>query len=139
MRIGIDFGNVICGGGGEDTSFFSDNYLSTPELEGAYDSIFNLLDHEVHVISKCGKRVEDKTMDWLYEHEFNTLLLPQNIHFVRKRPLKAPMCQALELDIFIDDRQDIIDSLKGIVTYPILFESWEQTNKRLEEIFNDHA
>jgi hypothetical protein len=45
------------------------------------------------------------------------------------------MAQALELDIFIDDRQDIIDSMDGIVEYPILFTSWEQTNTELEKIF----
>jgi hypothetical protein len=49
------------------------------------------------------------------------------------------MAQALELDIFVDDREDIIESMQGIVKHPILFTSWEQTNAELERIFNGKA
>lgn len=147
MRIGIDIGRVIIGGdGSEDTSFFSDNYLKTPQVAGAWNAIASLShDHELHIISKCGPVVEEKSIRWLKAHSFieagtyTELIRTHRLHFVRKRTLKAPMAQALELDIFIDDRQDIIDSMQGIVAYPILFESWEQTNKRLEEIFNDNT
>lgn len=157
MKIGIDIGRVIIGGDGEDT-FFTDEYLDTPEVSGAYDSIDTIvygdkiiipdpegglgtfkLENEIHFISKCGKTVEQKTMEWLYSRKYYYLIDNQNVHFVRKRHLKAPMAQALELDIFIDDRQDIIDSMQGIVAHPILFTSWEQTNKELQEIFDTAA
>jgi hypothetical protein len=138
MKIGIDIGNVIIGGGGEDT-FFTEKFLETPEVVGAKSSIGSLWagGHEVHLISKCGEKVETKSLDWLEFHAFTPsyVLLYHRIHFVRKRHLKAPMAQALELDIFIDDRQDIIDSMEGVVPHRILFTSWEQTNKELEEIF----
>jgi hypothetical protein len=49
------------------------------------------------------------------------------------------MAQALELDIFIDDRQDVLDHMVGIVPHLILFTSWEQTNAELERIFNGKA
>lgn len=137
MKIGIDFGNVICGGGGEDTSFFSDNYLRTPELAGAWTSIAALRNagHELHIVSKCYPTVEAKTVKWVDVHGFYLNFKQHRVHIVRKRELKAPMCKALELDIFIDDRQDIINSLHGVVEHPILFTSWEQTNAELEEIF----
>jgi len=138
MKIGIDIGNVIIGGGGEDTSFFSDNYVNTPEVEGARDSLVALKQggHELHVISKCGPSVELKSVVWLENYNyFPWIFLERRLNFVRKRELKAPMAQALELDIFIDDRQDIIDSMEGIVEYPILFTSWEQTNAILKGIF----
>jgi hypothetical protein len=136
LKIGIDIGNVIIGGGGEDT-FFTDDYLSTPEVEGAWDALDNLdmAKHELHIISKCGLAVEEKSLHWLESEQFFLSVPRHRTHFVRKRPLKAPMAQALELDIFIDDRQDIIDSLQGVVKYPILFTSWEQTNAELELIF----
>ncbi len=136
MKIGIDIGRVIIGGDGEDT-FFTDNFLETPEVEGSWDSILALKkDHELHIISKCGSVVEEKSIKWLEAYGFYYSFVPHRIHFVRKRHLKAPMAQALELDIFIDDRNDIIDSMQGIVKHPILFTSWEQTNKELEEIFD---
>lgn len=140
MRIGIDIGNVIIGGDGEDT-FFSDNYLETPEVMGAKESLEELWwqDHELHLVSKCGEKVENKTMGWLVVKEFiPSCVIPiHRIHFVRKRHLKAPMAQALELDIFIDDREDVLSHMEGIVAHRILFTSWEQTNQELEKIFNE--
>ena len=138
MRIGIDFGNVICGGGGDDTQFFGDNWQQTPEVAGAYDSIkgLKLMNHEIHIISKCGTATEFKSVYWLTQKGFVPFaVMERRLNFVRKRELKAPLCQALQIEIFIDDRQDIIDSLEGVVRYPILFQSWEQVNDELEKIF----
>jgi hypothetical protein len=136
MKIGIDIGNVIIGGDGEDTTFFTDDYLKTPEVPGAWKSLAKLRrNNELHIISKCGIVVEQKSLKWLEQTGFFYSLHTHRIHFVRKRHLKAPMAQALELDIFIDDRQDVLDHMEGIVKHRILFVSWEQTNKELEEIF----
>lgn len=138
MRIGIDIGNVIIGGGSEDTSFFSDNYLATPEVLGAWDAICKLKnEHELHLISKCGLTVEEKSLRWLDVYGFYYSLVPHRIHFVRKRHLKAPIAQALELDVFIDDREDIIESMQGIVALPILFTSWEETMILIERYTKD--
>lgn len=140
MRIGIDIGNVIIGGGGEDT-FFTDDYLKTPEMDGAWGSVRALHDkgHELHIISKCGKATEAKSVEWLEDNYFFNVIPRHRTHFVRKRELKAPMAKALELQVFIDDREDIIESLQGVVKHPILFTSWEQTNKELERIFDGKA
>lgn len=137
MRIGIDIGRVIMGGEGDDT-IFSESYLDSPEIPGAYASVSKLSkDHELHIISKCGPVVEEKSMDWLDAEGFFYLILPHRTHFVRKRHLKAPMAQALQLDIFIDDREDVLSHMEGIVAHRILFTSWEQTNQELEKIFNE--
>lgn len=138
MKIGIDIGNVIIGGGGEDT-FFTKRFLETPEVHGAWDSLddLDMAKHELHIISKCGPEVEAKSLQWLDNEGFFLSVPKHRTHFVRKRHLKAPMAQALELDIFIDDRQDIIDSMQGIVPHRILFTSWEQANKELQEIFDN--
>jgi hypothetical protein len=134
VKIGIDIGNVIIGGGGEDT-FFTEEYLWTPEVPGAHDSLYELTDlHELHFVSKCGKTTEQKTMEWLYVNKYYYIIDNQRVHFVRKRHLKAPMAQALELEIFIDDRQDVLEHMVGIVPNLILFTSWEQTNAELEKI-----
>jgi hypothetical protein len=140
MKIGIDIGNVIIQGGGTDTQFFTDDYLMTPEMVGAWNAIATLHhDHELHIISKCGPVVEEKSLRWLRAHGFTKLLKTHRIHFVRKRPLKAPMAQALELDIFIDDMEDVIESMEGIVKHRILHTSWQQTNAELERIMDEQA
>lgn len=140
MKIGIDIGNVIIGGNGEDT-FFTDDYLKTPEVEGAWDALddLDMAKHELHFISKCGPSVEKKTLHWLKQEGFHLSIPLHRTHFVRKRELKAPMAQALELDIFIDDRLDIIESMEQVVKHRILFIDWETTNRLLEGIFADAA
>ena len=141
MKIGIDIGNVIIGGPqGADTQFFTDDYLATPEVPGAFYSIHNLRSgHELHIISKCGKVVEAKSLKWLEQREYHALIPLHRTHFVRERTLKAPMAYALGLDIFIDDMEDVIDSMLNIVKHRILFTSWEQTNAELERILNGKA
>jgi hypothetical protein len=144
MKIGIDIGNVIIGGGGDDTQFFTDQFLQTPAVAGAKMSIQRLATHDkvevIHIISKCGVKTEERSIHWLnWNNLLGATVRPHNVHFVRKRHLKAPMAQALELDIFIDDREDVIDSMQGVVKHPILFESWEQTNAELERIFSGKA
>lgn len=137
MKIGIDFGNVICGGGGTDT-FFTERYLAAPELPGSYSSIRKLSkNHEIHIVSKCGKNTQEKTCHWLEEYGYNYLLTGGYVHFVRHRELKAPMALALQLDIFIDDRQDVLDWMQVWVKHPILFTSWEQTNLELDGILGN--
>lgn len=139
MRIGIDIGKVVIGGGpGDDTTFFSEKFLETPEMEGAFKSIAALrLKHEVHFISKCGLPIELKTVDWLNEHGYASMLEGRT-HFVRRRELKAPMAEALQLDIFIDDRIEILQYMEGIVKHRIQFSSWEQVNAELVEILKEN-
>jgi hypothetical protein len=136
MKIGIDIGNVIIGGGGEDT-FFTPKYLETPEVDGAWTALDRLDDsgHELHFISKCGPTVEGKTLKWLKQEQFELSVPLHRTHFVRQRNLKVFMAMALELDVFIDDREDIIESMRGFVKHRILFTSWDQTNRELAEIF----
>lgn len=137
MNIGIDIGGVIIGGSGEaDTSFFTDNYLDTPAVPGTYDALRVLWGekHELHIISKCWHAVEKKSLTWLDVMGYDLFIPLHRTHFVRERHLKAPMAQALQLDVFIDDRADIIDSMHGIVAHPILFTSWEDTLEELKTI-----
>ena len=136
MIIGIDIGGVIIGGSGDaDTSFFTDDFLATPGIEGAWGALDTLdMDgHELHIVSKCWHAVEAKSLRWLKQYRFE-MIPAHRTHFVRERHLKAPMAQALQLDVFIDDRTDIIDSMDGIVKHPILFTSWEQVMSQIEEI-----
>ena len=136
MIIGIDIGGVIIGGSGDtDTSFFTDNFLATPEIEGAWKALddLDMAGHELHIISKCWHTVEGKSLRWLEQYRFEMIPLHRT-HFVRERHLKAPMALALQLDVFIDDRADIIDSMEGVVKHPILFTSWKKVMDQIEEI-----
>ncbi|UDL16800.1 phosphatase [Arthrobacter phage Atuin] len=136
MKIGIDIGNVIIGGDHEDTTFFTDDFLKTPEVEDAISSIRDLrkAGHEIFLISKCSATVESKTMQWLKFYDFWLRTgLKEFPYFVRHRMDKAPLARALELDLFIDDRDDIIVSMHRL-RYAILFKSWEETMQEIAEL-----
>ena len=135
--IGIDIGNVIIGGDHEDRTFFGDDYLLAPAVWGAFDSIRDLVNqgHEIVLISKCGIPVMTKTVSWLQYHDFfeHTGVSIDSMYFVRNREEKAPLAQDLGVDIMIDDREDIIQSMEGVVELPILFTSWDATMEAIKE------
>lgn len=142
MKIGTDIGGVCIGGTKENhDTFFGSNFLKTPEIEDAFDSLIILsIDHEVHWVSKCGPKVEEKTVQWLQAHQWlePDLIKPGRLHFVRRRELKVPMALALQLDVFIDDRIEICTALREAgIPHVIQFESWSQVTSELYEIIKN--
>lgn len=131
-RIGIDIGKVIIGGiGDQDTSFFSDDFLSTPAVPNSFETIRELaLKYDVWFVSKCGQKIQDRTLQWFRHHRFHEITgtSSERIIFCRKRSQKAGIVEELGLKVFIDDREDIISSMQGVIPNPILFTSWEQDN-----------
>lgn len=139
VRIGIDIGKVIIGGVSElpDTSFFSENFLATPPIPEAFESIRLLArDFDIWLISKCGQKIQDRSLVWLKEYNFFELtgVKPEQVIFCRQRKEKAPIAQSLGLRVFIDDRVDIISSMKNMVDHPILFSSWAETLESIETL-----
>lgn len=129
-RIGIDIGRVIIEGDGPDTSFVGgteEQALHAPAIVGAFETIARLVQRfgpeNVHLVSKCGKRVEARTRTWLALHRFyeHTGVLHTNLHFCRAREQKAPICKDLGVTFFVDDRIDVLDFMTAVVPYRFLF------------------
>src|SRR6266571_7170723 len=61
-------------------------------------------------VSKCGPKIAAMTSSWLAYHAFfeRTGIPPENLHFVRRRPEKAPVCAGLGVTHFVDDRVDVL-------------------------------
>ncbi len=118
--IGIDIGGVIISRSNDntDTSFFGNNFLKTPAVDGAFDSIAKLAKAglEVHLVSKCGANVEQKTRLWLAHHEFYqfTKVYESNVHFCRERKDKAEICRKLGVTHFVDDRLEVLSYLDSV-------------------------
>jgi len=129
MRIGIDIGGVIIGGAGSDTSFFTDDFLSTPEVDGAFDTVKRLAaDHEIFFISKAGKTTAEKTVEWLQSRDFFTQVgVPENrLIFCRQRPEKVGIARELKIDLMIDDRLDVCVMMEEFSIDAILFTDWQR-------------
>lgn len=134
MRIGIDFGNVIIGGGNE---WFGQDYLRSPVLPNAHQSILNLVEdgHEVFGVSKAYPRNQVKTVKWLRTFGFDHIFGQANTFFVLRREDKAIVANHMNLDFMIDDRKDIIDHINTETEcLGILFTSWTQTNNQLDTL-----
>jgi hypothetical protein len=132
-RLGIDIGRVIIDGSahpdGGDTAFFSGDeatMLATPEMADAIETIAALVplfDGQAWLVSKCGPRVEARTLRWLAAHDFHrrTGIPPANVRFCRERADKRIHCEELGLTHFVDDRPDVHAAIRDVVTYQYLF------------------
>jgi hypothetical protein len=132
-RLGVDFGRVIQGGalpdGAADTSFLGgllEDALRTPATSGAFDVLPRLVERfggRAWVISKCGERVQRRTLQWLDHHDFysRTGISRGNVRFCRRRADKAIHCRELAITHMIDDRLDVHRALRGLVPNLYLF------------------
>jgi hypothetical protein len=132
-RLGVDLGRVIQGAsassGVEDTVFLEGGLadaLRSPATEGAFEALHRLVElfgGRVWVISKRGKRVQRRTLQWLDHHDFygRTGLPYGNVRFCRKRADKAEHCSDLGITHMVDDRLDVHRALRGLVPRLYLF------------------
>lgn len=128
--LGVDIGGVIIDrvNNGADTSFFSDNYLRTTAVPGVFDALRELVEKrfgdKVFLVSKCGRKVQEKTMHWLDHNGFydSTGIKHGHIHFCRERHEKAGICQRLSVTHFVDDRLEVLSNLTTVGTL-YLFQS----------------
>ncbi len=119
---GADIGGVLIDrvADGTDTSFFTGRYLETPQVAGAFDALARLhaghFAGRVHVISKCGTRIEARSREWLAHHRFHEItgISETHLHFCRERKDKAPIAEALGLTHFVDDRLDVLGYLDAV-------------------------
>jgi hypothetical protein len=132
MKLGIDVGRVLISPGNEsrpDTSFIGgslEDALATPAYDGMFEVVPELVSRFeglAWIISKCGKRVQDKTLLWFERHQFfeRTGIDRGNVRFCLKRPEKAVHCRELGITHFIDDRTDVLQAMIGIVPNLYLF------------------
>ena len=138
--IGVDVGGVIIDrvNDGTDTSFFSDNYLKTTAVPGALDTLTRLVKErfgdQVFIVSKCGKRTEEKTLHWFRHNRFfeQTGISQHNVRFCRTREGKAPICNELGITHFVDDRLEVLSYLT-MVPHQFLFQADPKEVRRFEK------
>lgn len=119
--LGVDIGGVIIrrSYGDDDTSFHV-NFLETPEVPHAIESIYGITNsifgQNVYLVSKCGPKVEALTREWLNSRDFfqRSSIPSSNIRFCRKRDEKAHICESLGITHFVDDRLEVLSYLNSV-------------------------
>lgn len=119
--LGLDVGGVLVDrvAEGSDTSFFGGQPMDTPAVAGALEAIpalVELFGHRVFIVSKAGPKIASLTRQWLGERGGvgREGIDPANVHFVRKRPDKHPVCEQLAVTHFVDDRLDVLQHLASV-------------------------
>lgn len=129
--LGVDIGRVIIDGGpkGTDTSFFGDNFLKTPAVQGAFNAIKLLRTQfdDVYLVSKCGDYIQHKSRTWMFWNKFSTItgVKPDHFRFCPTRAGKAPICEELGITHFVDDKLEILGILPDVTTVKFLFRGSE--------------
>jgi len=132
MKLGIDIGRVIIAPDAadqDDTSFIGgtiEHALATPPYDGMFDvlpEIVRYFQGRVWLVSKARKSVQEKTRRWLVHQRFfeRTGITAGNLRFCLERVEKAERCRELGITHFIDDRQDVLHHMAGIVEHRYLF------------------
>jgi hypothetical protein len=149
-RLGVDIGRVIIDGprhpGGGDTAFFHGDeatMLATPEVSGAVGSIARLMERfggKVWLVSKCGPRVQARTLRWLEAHDVygRTGLPRDHVRFCRLRAQKREHCLDLGLTHFVDDQPEVHTAIRDVVPHRYLFgvgpaATWTDTERLIGE------
>ncbi len=130
-RLGLDIGGVLISpsGGSADTSLFGKTLveaLRSPPVDGMFEHVPILVQRfhqEVWLVSKCGPRIQERTLRWLDHHQFyqRTSIPRENVRFCRTRPEKADHCRELGITHFLDDRADVLGHLEPVVPFRYLF------------------
>lgn len=120
MVLGVDVGGVIIDrvNDNTDTSFFGRNYLQTTAVADAFEVLRALTDYfdKIVVVSKCGQQTQDKTLQWLQQHDFYgiTGIQKSDVHFCRERRDKSGICRRLNVTHFVDDRLEVLSYLETV-------------------------
>ncbi len=147
MQIGFDVGDTLLDKQGRTFSGYSpeDRIKLFKPFAGCFEAIKQLAetvgnDH-LYIISKCDEADEEKIMKWLKIYGFiSEKMIPEkNVYFCRERKDKAPIIAELGLDVFVDDRIEILESL-GSGMKKMLFINDINRKEVIEQegiIFND--
>src|SRR5262245_52711875 len=123
--LGIDIGGVIIDRVHEERDATGRGYADAPPVEGAFEAIARLaagrFRDRVWLVSRCDAPDEPQIREWLSAHDFfgTTGIAPDRVRFCRERHEKTPICQALGVTHFVDDRLEVLGHMIG--TVPILY------------------
>jgi len=131
--LGLDIGRVVMcpadDDGRPDTSFLDlpdDQALEVPAAPFLWDvlpEIVSRFSGRVWLVSKAGARIESLTRRWLAHHRFfeRAGMIDGAVRFCRRREEKRSHAISLRLTHFVDDRSDVLESLRGVVSHLYLF------------------
>lgn len=130
MKLGLDIGGVLIRAGtqslGQDTFLFSSDYVNAPAVDGVLDAVKLLSQSfELFIISKCGRKIEQRSREWLHANNIDKYIPEIKWNFCKRRHEKAPIATTIGLSAFVDDKLEVLSYMKS-VKYKFLFQPKQQ-------------
>ena len=144
--LGVDVGGVILDFApyiDTDLAFAGENYLKTPSIEDAIDSLKTLnksmFAGNIFLVSKHGGDGPERILEWLDGQDFfkKTEIPKSNFHPCGKRNEKADIVKNLGITHFVDDRAEVLNYMIGVVPNLYLFQSLDENREDHTEIDGD--
>jgi hypothetical protein len=116
--LGIDFGQTI------ESNNEKHEKIENPR---AMEVIARCVKHckDVWVVSKVNEKQKQGLLKWVDDHDFykHTGLTPEKIIFCEERYQKGPICKEIGVNMFIDDRPEVMahmsDEVQKFLFQPI--------------------
>lgn len=135
--LGLDVGGVILDFvpyKDTDKDFGGPNYLETPEITDAIESISKLNKESrfagnIYLVSKV-KHDEFRIKSWLEKHDFFTKTgIPEDHLFTcKERADKEAIVKRLGVTHFVDDRAEILETMVGLVPNLYQFQGLDENH-----------
>lgn len=125
-KIGIDIGGVLREKRVVAQARRSNNFVQLPNpyvLQAVRKIVKKFGRNNVYIVSKCPEETETAMLEWLNSNGFidQMGIDPRQIYFCRLRSDKVVIAKKLKLTYFIDDRAEVLESMKGVVPRRIMY------------------
>ncbi len=89
---------------------------------------------KVYVVSKVNEYQRMEVIEWIYDNNFHEItgLPKENVIFCREREDKGPIAKKLGINLFIDDRPEVMVYMSKNV-YPVLFKPSSEEVKKFNQ------
>jgi hypothetical protein len=144
--LGVDVGGVIIDfipyGSDSPLSFSGDNYLQTPEIPGAIESLQKLnegrFSGNIFLVSRFGPQGPERVQKWLKNKDFQNITgIPKDhLYQCAERHEKRPIVEKLGITHFVDDRAEILADLVGLVPHRYLFQELDENGEEFADVLS---
>jgi hypothetical protein len=117
---------------GTELSFDGDNYLNTPPVKDAFESVKELNDVRFHgkifLVSRSGPQGPGRIVEWLRHRDFfdRTGVPEEHFYPCGERHEKEIIVRKLGVTHFVDDRAEVLGHMVGHVPNLYLFQSLDE-------------
>lgn len=126
-KIGFDIGNVVSKVNMYSLRYFDSRYLEIPLREGAVETLIEVVKKyspkNVFLISKCSPLFMRRTNEWLTAKMFFEItgIFEGNLLYCAHVADKAQIARTFGLSAFVDNDENVLKHMKGIVDTLYLF------------------